>query len=681
VREREAGFTLIELAVVVAIVAIMAAASIWLFGLHPGALRASVDGFDQRYAEARSLAATSGNGATIVFAPRTTGPGFVMSVYSGRPTAASAVTRTNTMQLVSDADISEATLGSPPFAIFLSSAGNASASAQYPSFDNHGNATFAVIAKQPTCPSAGGFTLMFRSANGATDVRKLSCGGVMALGTAAPQPTMTPEQLRIDTPFMLAHWTTDAGPLHFKVGEFGYTHWFASADANPSCARFNPGYPYANASAAEMALAPAPPANMPYTWAAPEIGHPPDQPPGAFAMSPVAGNGGFCMARIVDDHGQEVDSAIQVMGDLTPQNLSVPYTITMKTTDPAPTVIVGKTFDTEQLQLQFGGKCRGIVSVAQTGHAEASSVSTQATTASFAITPVAAGDCVLEVTDQYGEPHVFININVANPQPMATWPMGVMYGLNGTSLALAGGAHEPVSVASTINALLGGGIASAAGCPAIAYKDAAMTQIDANNSTFASIGVLTDSRGCYGGAVVAYEPSGSASSYTVPSNGCPNSVQPLFWSAQPAVSSRLSVATGSSPVIGCNITLQDGSNTGQGTAGSGLVVASVVNNDCMSTPCVVGTDIESNSPCDMDPTTGGTLGSWDTTTAAFTVGAGLGTLASDGSNWLFTRTAYGPVTVELTYTHENDTLGGSPIAKDEHCVKQTPSVTRASVSF
>ena len=77
--------------VAVAIAIILITGTLWLFAAHPGALRAAVDGFDANYADARALAAKTGNGATIVFAPRKdasggTIPGFTMRVYAGQMT-------------------------------------------------------------------------------------------------------------------------------------------------------------------------------------------------------------------------------------------------------------------------------------------------------------------------------------------------------------------------------------------------------------------------------------------------------------------------------------------------------------------------------------------------------------------------------------------------------------------
>src|ERR1700678_769925 len=98
-RAREAGFTLLELVVAVGIaVILLAAGGYWMLSMRPGALRGALDDFDANLATAKAIAASSGNGATLVFAPQPNdAPGFTLRVYSGRPNAANAVSTTNAM--------------------------------------------------------------------------------------------------------------------------------------------------------------------------------------------------------------------------------------------------------------------------------------------------------------------------------------------------------------------------------------------------------------------------------------------------------------------------------------------------------------------------------------------------------------------------------------------------------
>ena len=85
---KEHGFTLIETVVAVGIsVMLLVAGGVWMLGMRPGALRNAADDFDANLVAARAIAAGSGNGATVVFLPRIGTPGFIMRVYSGRPTA------------------------------------------------------------------------------------------------------------------------------------------------------------------------------------------------------------------------------------------------------------------------------------------------------------------------------------------------------------------------------------------------------------------------------------------------------------------------------------------------------------------------------------------------------------------------------------------------------------------
>ncbi len=154
------GFTLVETVVAVGIAALLTFGIVTLsLALRPGALRATIGSFDASFAAARAIAASSGNGATIVVLPRSDAgghpPGFTLRVYSGRPTAATAVRLADVPALLSDAGVREATLGVPPFAIFLSTARNASGQAAYPVLASDGTPQFATIAKQPAWPASG----------------------------------------------------------------------------------------------------------------------------------------------------------------------------------------------------------------------------------------------------------------------------------------------------------------------------------------------------------------------------------------------------------------------------------------------------------------------------------------------------------------------------------------------
>src|SRR6202020_367581 len=154
------------------------------------------------------------------------------------------------------------------FAIFLNSGGYATGTSHYPSVETDGSASFSVISQQPACP-AGGIVLTFANAQGATDTRTLQCNTIVG-GASTADPSPTPNAPRLTPSFMLAHWTSDAGPLHFITAEFGYFHWYASAigdtcatqasDTGAAPATFASGWPYsAPSSPSELTLAPAAP--------------------------------------------------------------------------------------------------------------------------------------------------------------------------------------------------------------------------------------------------------------------------------------------------------------------------------------------------------------------------------------------------------------------------------------
>jgi prepilin-type N-terminal cleavage/methylation domain-containing protein len=508
----ERGFTLIETVIAVAIAAILlAAGGVWMLSMHPGALRGAVSDFDANLAAARAIAASSGNGATIAFTPRANHvPGFVMTVYGGRPRGAGMLQATNVMQAVSDATVAEATLGVPPFAIFLSSAGYPSGKAQYPVLDASGNAGFPAIAQQPACPASGGFTLTFTSPGGnASETRTLQCNST-AYGPAVPNPSPQPNPPKIEPPAMVAHWTSDVnaqgGPLQFKVVAYGYYHWYASNDGNGCAgvasqsgaapATFVSPWPYASPQhASETAASPAPP-NAPYTWPSGD----PDDPPAWFTMRPVAGNGGTCVIHVADANGQTVSATIQVMGDLTWSNPLDP--VHFKSPADAPQVLTfGKTFDGDALVLNEGGPCGGLIAVQQTASTPASSLSTTPTTAQLTITPKRAGSCTMLVGDQYGEPPVPVPI-VIDGAAFATWPEQLVLGAADSTIGMAEREHP--DLAQTINALFGGATADAltSGCYAAAETAGGapmpMSAAPALVQQFASAnGFTVDDTGCF----------------------------------------------------------------------------------------------------------------------------------------------------------------------------------------
>lgn len=167
------GNTLIEVVVVAAIVVVIAAAfqSLWQGARAFGTRSASAQ-VDAALSYARALSATSGNGATLVFDRRrssdgTVLPGFVLTVYSGRPTGATALQRAMP-PVRSSGEVSEAKLGRVPFTIFLNGAGHAGGmtGAVFPG---------TVVASDPGCPSGETRLVVTFSDSRWSEKRTLAC--------------------------------------------------------------------------------------------------------------------------------------------------------------------------------------------------------------------------------------------------------------------------------------------------------------------------------------------------------------------------------------------------------------------------------------------------------------------------------------------------------------------------
>lgn len=182
--------SLVELLVATAIAVIVMVAC---FALAQGSralgTQSAVQQFDAAFAYAQSLASTSGNGATIVFEQRTAPDGtalggFTLVVYSGRPTSSSAITASSLAPLNSTGDVAESVLGSPPFSVFLNSAGHASAS-------SGAVAPGTAIASDPGCPSGESSVTLTFSDSRTSAARSIPCntavaGAPVVVGTVPP---------------------------------------------------------------------------------------------------------------------------------------------------------------------------------------------------------------------------------------------------------------------------------------------------------------------------------------------------------------------------------------------------------------------------------------------------------------------------------------------------------------
>jgi type II secretory pathway pseudopilin PulG len=164
------GMTLVELVVAVAIAIVAAVALVALNqGGRPYAAQSSVQQFDAALAYAQSLAATSGNGATMVFAP--SGDGFVLTLYSGRPTSTTALSEAHLAATHIVGSVVEAKLGGAPFSVFLNGAGHASAA-------SGAVAPGSVIASDPGCPAGESSVTLTFSDPRQSVTRSLPCGSV-----------------------------------------------------------------------------------------------------------------------------------------------------------------------------------------------------------------------------------------------------------------------------------------------------------------------------------------------------------------------------------------------------------------------------------------------------------------------------------------------------------------------
>jgi hypothetical protein len=142
----------------VAILAMLWTAASLSFGNRAFETRSAATIFDAQLAHARTIASAAGGTATLNFAITPSGTGVVVSI-----TPADAPPETLR------ADVSESTLGKPPFAITVDAYGHA-------------------VAPQP-CPS-GGYTLTF-SAGPASEDRVLPCPATAA-GSPEPVGTVPP---------------------------------------------------------------------------------------------------------------------------------------------------------------------------------------------------------------------------------------------------------------------------------------------------------------------------------------------------------------------------------------------------------------------------------------------------------------------------------------------------------
>ena len=461
---------------------LLAAGGEWLLAMHPGALTHATGDYDAALASARGIATTSGNGATLVFSPRSDGvPGFALRVYSGRPATAGAVQVTTAMPVESDATVSEATLGKPPYAIFIGASGHASGKASYPSIDARGNATFAVVATEPACPAAG-FIFTFTGPQGAIAKRTLPCtpdASNAPGGPGLPNPSPTPNAPLMTPAFLVYHWPADAEQT-FVATEWGYTHWFAST-SGLTCGASVAAYPdvlpkpYSAAyTKAEGRASPSPPQNEPFSY--PNSGGASmNDAPALFRLDPS--NEGLCTPAVADDYGQVAQGAVQVMGWLTvayggktythlsTPSLALPASM-LQTKGAAVTLAVSKTYDAEPLQpaVALDAACSPYVSVdAATGttpgnpSARAAKASVTLTLVTLPKSKIACGGVIYDqyTNSQTGEGVPF-NAVIGPLDDLDVEPGGLVYPSPGTKFVSGETVTLPDSTTIQVN-----------GCPRI----------------------------------------------------------------------------------------------------------------------------------------------------------------------------------------------------------------------
>ena len=512
------AFTMLETVAALGIFTIVLLAGLRIATLAraPGATANAATQLDAAIALSRSLARSSGNGATLLALPRTDTSGraivgFRIVLYRGRPNAPGAATLARSLPLVTDATLEEGSVGAPPFALFFRGDGSAVALADPSLGGSTAAPQLATIAAEPPCLSSAGVLLRI-TRNGDTVTRSVPCPAVAGGGVAAPQASMTPNPPTFAPRALRFAWPS-APVQEFAIAEFGYRGWFAATGGamqgfacranGAAVVTFPTTPPYSGPqSLADAQSVPSPPNAVPYAFAASAsaAAGAMDDAPALFPVQPVTP--GLCAVPLADAFGQRSDPwgnplvvATQVMGWLTlganggsatHNTAALAIAATPLTSGQSVTIDASKTFDNDAAGIAFAGlswspaSCGSALTLTASGNNTAGSSATGTATHSFVITdttpPSTALTCTGTLTDQYGEPTVAFTTSVAaaNATAFVTWPAYLEVGANGAPVGLSGSslvagvqpsqgllASLTARVGPWINAALGGGIADA----------------------------------------------------------------------------------------------------------------------------------------------------------------------------------------------------------------------------
>lgn len=266
--------------------------------------------------------------------------------------------------------------------------------------------------------------------------------------------------------------------------------------------------------------------------------------------------------------------------------------------------------------------------------------------ANVTVTGVTTGpQCTLTYSGGWGQK---VNLNVTVAASLSVWPKYVIYGANGANVVRAD-FHPPLTVATVLNSLLGGGVADAVtSCKARAFLDSGFTQPDPAVTTYDPT-TGDAASGCYNGSVWASEPGYSGTFNVIPGN-CGGNVSFGSWSATSG--GKASASSGASAAFGtCTFEITSSDQTNTSNPNQIVTAQAVTGGGCslVGETCSGAYDFSSldNGP-GCDPNAGGYLISGYTGTGSFTGSpSGLGTFTPDNANgtWTFTRTAPGTFSV------------------------------------